>query len=235
VPLELVHWVLQRGANSDGMYHLVLNRAVSLPLRRAAFVRLYDTMRIAPAVRGAWAEFLTAAEVELLERPEAQPVTDAEIEVLLALGAIGLEVAKRHPGFSTAWLERLFALGRLNEYDVLLHPECEPSRLLCALDSADELTRSIARGHARTPADALARLADDPNPLVRKAVGHNAALPQACVERLLRDPDVRVRVELADRNGLTEAQCAVLAADPEAQVREQLDESYPVGPDGRRR
>ncbi|WP_344452678.1 hypothetical protein [Actinomadura kijaniata] len=95
-----------------------------------------------------------------------------------------------------------------------------------ACDGSHEYTTHLLRMRAianpATPAEAVARFADDPSMLLRCELARRAGLPAAVYERLAASPEPGVRSDLAANPAIGERLMRVLAADTGHNVRRDL-------------
>ncbi|MEI5522778.1 hypothetical protein WB401_06535 [Streptomyces brasiliscabiei] len=106
----------------------------------------------------------------------------------------------------------------------LVHRALSPAVAHAAVAHPDPAIRKLVAENPHLPCDALAVLAQDPDPKVRRiavvmAEEHEAELPAEAVARLTADPEPMVRYFAARLPGVPEATLLALAEDPDPRVR----------------
>ena len=192
-PASFAEWVL-RAHGADELEPmakaslLALNRAVPTALRREVFRRWAVPVELWRDLETPRMDFLSTEERAALVRcADGRGMTEATFERVAALGALGRELALRHPDCPAALLERQLTLDPDTFPEaVLKNPRLTPERLAGFLASPIwELQSAAVQNPAMTEAQLQAAAR---NPLLRRHLAKNPALPDALRRELAATP-----------------------------------------------
>ncbi|MGW0395871.1 hypothetical protein ACWDYJ_34375 [Streptomyces sp. NPDC003042] len=177
-------------------------------------------------------EQLTRTAFDVLEasdstRAEALRLLGAD-RALHAEWIVGLAVNRAAP---VSVLRRVFTVDPLPDpRSWLIYRELSPQLAMAAVAHPDPKVREILAANPHLPPEALAVLADDPDPKVRRcavvmAGEFGVELPTEVTVRVATDPEVRLRYWATALPGLPDETLLSLAEDPDPRVR-----SAAIGP-----